>query len=707
MSIRQKILYAMIVAVFLSIAGILAMASYELNTVFVNNYKNNSQAQLDRMDAFAQNFFASAMSMSEMLASTDTMRTNIESVTSYVHTKEAIRTKGQDLAPEERAIYDILQTTKNAYPDYLLVYVSNNAGGITQAPDDVLSAGYNAAQRPWYTDTVKARDTILTEAYISDSGDAVFTVASPIKDDRAQIVGVAAIDITLNTLTEETGTVQLGKTGYVLLIDSLNQVVSDPKNSGSNIAESQRWLGKTLQELPAEPSRALQDLRNMKNGYKEVTIDGVQWLASIKTTPSNWSLVMLQERDEVFAGAWEVTMVIAYTGLAIVFVIVLLAWAVARSIATPIAVLAKASQSVAEGNLAAIPEDGKAFKGEVGLLHSSLISMVHKLIELIETANAKMREAEIALENSQKSYEAAEEAKKEAEKARKEGILHTTEQMGSIIAELTSATGRLTHEAQRTGKRTATQQEKIEKTSMAIEHMNSTVVDVARSTTRTATHADEARQEAHNGKELVLNLVQSMTEIESKALSMRQSLGTLRTQATDIVQIMNMINDIADQTNLLALNAAIEAARAGEAGRGFAVVADEVRKLAEKTMEATKQVDITVSTIQKGTENNMLAIEETVSYISQSTSVAHNAGSALESIESMVKNTAEEVRSAAEASENQAHTLEQINTSTGEINSITAEVTQSVLSTEQATQELAHIAAQLKDIVENLRKENR
>ncbi len=706
MSIRQRILYAMIAAIVISISGILAMASYEMDVVFVQNYKVNSKAQLDRMDAFAQNFFASAGSMSELLASDVTIKNNVDSITSYADTTQAVKPIGEELAEPERSIYMTLLDVHKAYPDYLLVYASNKAGGITQAPNDSLSPGYNASERPWYKDTVRTGKTIITEAYISDSGDAVFTVASPIRNQNNQITGVSAIDITLNTLTSETGSVKVGKTGYMLLIDSLDQVVSDPKNSGNNIHQSKRWLGKSLKDLPKDASIALRELRNLKNGYKEVSIDGVEWLASVKTTPNNWSLVMLQERDEVFAGAFDMTMAIAQVGLAIAVILLVIAWAVARSIAKPIATLVKASQAVAEGDLHAMPHDSAPFKGEVGLLHASLTSMVDKLVELIDMANIKIKEAELALADSQKAYDSAEQAKKEAESARHEGIIHTTEQMRHIIDNLVTTTKQLSEGSITIEKSTKSQEDKVESTSQAIANMNISVESVSATSLRTASHAEEALDEAQKGKNIVLNLVNKMTEIEQKASSMQQSLGTLNSQAADIVKIMDMINDIADQTNLLALNAAIEAARAGDAGRGFAVVADEVRKLAEKTMEATKQVDITVSTIQQGTKDNMIAIQETAAYISESSSVANTAGVALAEIESMVNNTAEEIRSVAIASEEQAHTLQEINEQTTQMRNITDEVSKNISISNASTLKLRDLVVELNSVLENLTKKS-
>ena len=706
MSIRAKVLTAIMLAVVLSIAGVTVMVSMEMNKAFVNNFKISSKAQLDRMNAFVGNFFESAKSSSELLTSSPLVVDNVGSLTSYVDKKEPYKTIGAELPPAERALYEELVRIRTSFPSYMLVYVNNKNGGITQAPDDTLSAGFNPATRPWYIDAVNAGKTIITEAYISDSGSAVCTVATPVPSAKGSgFDGVVALDISLDTLTQETGNVSVGTTGYVVMLDSLGQVISDPKNSSSSTPENDRWLGKTVDSLPQNAREAMVSLRALGQGYTEVTIDGKQWLSSVHTTNAGWTLILLQEKAEVFADAMSVTTSILMVGIVIIIIMLIASFVLARSIAGPVAILASAAQAVAAGNLQAIPQDEEGFKGELGVLHKSLKQMVSKLVELIQTANNKMKEAEEALEHSRECQFQAEEATKEAEKARRQGVQQAAGQIASVIDQLAGATKRLANEAAQTRQRTAEQRERVSGTSTAIMQMNAAVSDVASSTSRTSHLADEARNEARTGKSLVLNVVASMGEIEKQSLAMRDSLASLGSQANDIGQIMGVINDIADQTNLLALNAAIEAARAGEAGRGFAVVADEVRKLAEKTMEATKQVGNAIGTIQQGTASNMNAMQQAANYVSESTEVASRAGTALASIEHMVDNTANEVRAIATASEEQSATLEEINRSTDGINRITIEVAESAQKSNEAVQELTALSNKLNEIVTGLQKD--
>ena len=235
--------------------------------------------------------------------------------------------------------------------------------------------------------------------------------------------------------------------------------------------------------------------------------------------------------------------------------------------------------------------------------------------------------------------------------------------------------------------------------------MNIAVSEVADSISRTSSLADKARSEALHGKELVQGVVQSISEVEHQSTILRTNLEELGKQATDIGQVMVVINDIADQTNLLALNAAIEAARAGEAGRGFAVVADEVRKLAEKTMLATKEVGDAIINIQKGTENNRTSMEAAAAGVEKSTTIAHQAGEALTGIEELVTTTADEVRAIATASEEQSATAEEINRSTEDVNELAQLVKEGAQRTSDIAQNLSRLANHLNEVVDNLRKE--
>jgi len=179
-------------------------------------------------------------------------------------------------------------------------------------------------------------------------------------------------------------------------------------------------------------------------------------------------------------------------------------------------------------------------------------------------------------------------------------------------------------------------------------------------------------------------------------------MTTLGAQAQGIGHIMNVISDIADQTNLLALNAAIEAARAGEAGRGFAVVADEVRKLAEKTMTATKEVGDAIKQIQQGTQKNIGNVDRTVKTIEEATRLAKTSGDALGEIVDFVDRSTDQVRSIATASEQQSSASEEINRSVEEVNRIAAETSDALRQSAQAVGELAQQAQELSTMIEDM-----
>jgi len=230
----------------------------------------------------------------------------------------------------------------------------------------------------------------------------------------------------------------------------------------------------------------------------------------------------------------------------------------------------------------------------------------------------------------------------------------------------------------------------------AIEEMNATILEVARNAGDAAATAGQANAMAATGADLVDKVITVMETVNTKAAGLKSEMRDLGDQAQGIGQIMQVISDIADQTNLLALNAAIEAARAGEAGRGFAVVADEVRKLAEKTMTATKEVSNYIRAIQDSAGRNMTATDETSHVIEKADALAHDAGDALRQILNFVERTSDQVRGIAAAAEQQSATSEEINRSTDHINTIAESTAGAMALASTAVSDLAHLASDLK-----------
>lgn len=249
----------------------------------------------------------------------------------------------------------------------------------------------------------------------------------------------------------------------------------------------------------------------------------------------------------------------------------------------------------------------------------------------------------------------------------------------------------------------ATQQsDTVHHTAAAINQMNASIAEITNSATDAATISQSAMSRAQQGEDLVCKVVGSMRGLENQSRAISVGMEDLRKHADGVGHVINVISDIADQTNLLALNAAIEAARAGDAGRGFAVVADSVRNLAEKTMEATKDVVRVVQSIQNGAKMNADSVDQAVLAINETVGIAESSGKALGEIVSLSRNVAGSVNSIAHAASEQAAVCQTITQTMSNASTIVAETAMAMDSAAQSTDELAHQASILHELVEEL-----
>ncbi len=385
------------------------------------------------------------------------------------------------------------------------------------------------------------------------------------------------------------------------------------------------------------------------------------------------------------------------TGGLIVAVLIggLLSWTLARLITGPLRKSVDFAGMVAAGNLDRTLDICQ--KDEVGRLADALNSMVGTLSQRIRDAAAATEEAQRRQAEATRAMSEAEKARKEAEQAKRQGMLDAAARLESVVAGVSKASEELANQVRQASLGAQEQAARISETATAMEEMNSTVLEVARNAGTTAEASNQARDKAAAGSSEVQKVVAGMATINSGAEELRAEMEDLSRKAESIGAILNVISDIADQTNLLALNAAIEAARAGEAGRGFAVVADEVRKLAEKTMQATAQVGQAIRGI------HMAKVENTVRMVDDVTALANNSGMALSEIVSLVDSESDQIRAIATASEEQSATSEEINRSIEEVSRIASETASAMQASDEVVLNLGQQAQELDNLIREMK----
>ncbi|WP_425326817.1 methyl-accepting chemotaxis protein [Pseudomonas rhodesiae] len=247
------------------------------------------------------------------------------------------------------------------------------------------------------------------------------------------------------------------------------------------------------------------------------------------------------------------------------------------------------------------------------------------------------------------------------------------------------------------------QNNEIEQAATAVNEMTSAVEEVARNAVSTSEASRNATASAGDGRDLVQETVSAIERMSGDVQATATLIGDLATESRDIGKVLDVIRGLADQTNLLALNAAIEAARAGEAGRGFAVVADEVRALAHRTQQSTSEIERMIGSIQAGTEHAVDSMRNSTERAESTLNIAKGAGLSLETINSAVVEINERNLVIASAAEEQAQVAREVDRNLVNIRDLSVQSATGASQTSAASGELSRLAVDLNGMVGRFR----
>ncbi len=696
-SIKLKLIAGLLSVVAITMVGIFAIVAMTFSKESTNAHIEAAKGELSQVDYAISLFLDESKQNADMLAAMPVTSRIDELTTTHVNTTEKRKARPDADDKVGRDVVEIFGVVQKSHPAYVEVFVGTEKGGFVSAlVDSDMPAGYDPRKRPWYKEAMQTPDAAsVSKAYMSTTGEAVTSVMRVVKRD-GKVIGCVGMDISLKKLTDLVESIKIGEGGYMVLIQDDGVIMADPRHKDYNFKKVAEVAGKHLDVLFKKGA-----------GHAEFQADGKDYVGVVVTSPkTGWKLVGMIERAEIMAPVYKTLYMLLGIGLVSLLVLAGAIWFVAaRFILDPLMRVVAAL-----GDISAAVYDHRIKherKDEIGSIYDAINNTAEKLERNILEIEAKTRQAEEKSQAAEQATREAQEARRLAEKARSEGMLQAAARLESIVEAVTSASTQLSSQIDESSRGSENQAQRVAETATAMEEMNATVLEVAKNAGNAADTASDARGRAKQGSELLEKVVSGMNDVQRQTDLLKQDMGNLGKQAEDIGRIMTVITDIADQTNLLALNAAIEAARAGDAGRGFAVVADEVRKLAEKTMTATKEVGDAIGMIQQSTHHNVESVDKSVKLIESATVLTNQSGSALAAILNLVDSTSDQVRSIATAAEEQSAASEEINKSIEDVSVISSETSRNMQEAARAVSDLAQQSQALKNLIGELQGEAR